>query len=104
MLLLVASLSCLASPEFEGAKVKWSFETRGPVRADAVIDNDQVYVASTDGGLYALRKEDGKKIWKMKARGALVGEPSVHGNMVAVVSRDNKVYAVNRKSGCSQAA
>lgn len=99
MLLICFTCSAGAAVDFDNFKVKWRFKTDGAVRADSVVDGDKVYVASTDGKLYALRKSDGKKLWALRTRGALAGKPLVANNLVIVVSRDNKVYAVNSRTG-----
>lgn len=96
---LVFSINAMSQPSLENAQIKWRFKTQGPVRTDAVIDRNQVYVASTDGKLYALNKYNGDQHWVFKARAAIVSEPVVHGNTVIVVSRNNKVYALDRRSG-----
>lgn len=99
MLLTCFTCSSFAQPAIDNPVVKWRFKTEGPIRADAVVDGEKVFVSSTDGKLYALSKKDGSRLWKFNARGALVGEPAVHGNTVVVVSRNNKVYALNRTNG-----
>src|SRR5690606_31994840 len=80
ILLTCLACSSLAQPALENPKVKWRFKTEGPVRADAVVDGDKVFVSSTDGKLYALNKHNGQQLWKFNARGALVGEAAVSGN------------------------
>lgn len=99
MLLMCFSYSSHGQPNAQDLKVKWRLKTEGPIRADAVVDGDDVFVVSSDGKLYALRKNDGKRQWKLRTRGSLTGEPAVSHDMVVVVSRDSKVYAVNRANG-----
>ncbi len=99
ILLTCLAFNVFAQPALDTPKVKWRFKTEGPVRADAVVDGEKVFVSSTDGKLYALNKNDGQQLWKFRTRGALAGEPAISGNTVVVVSRNNKVYALNRHNG-----
>lgn len=100
MLLMLDGIFCsMAFAGPGGLKTKWRFQTEGAIRADAVVTEKTVYVASTDGRLYAVSKQDGKRLWEFETGGALAGEPVVAGNMVIVASRDNRVYAVNRRTG-----
>ena len=104
LLLFIILLTCFtknltAQPAVENPQVKWRFKTSGPIRADAVVDGQQIFVASTDGRLYSLRKRDGGQLWAYESGGALAGEPAVSANTVVVISRDNNVHAVNRKTG-----
>ena len=99
LLTLCAALSSMVFADPGGLKTQWRFQTEGAIRADAVVTDNTVYVASTDGRLYALNKQDGKRLWEFETGGALAGEPAVAGNMVIVTSRDNRVYAVNRRTG-----
>lgn len=100
MLLMLDGIFCsMAFADPGGLKTKWRFQTEGAIRADAVVTDKAVYVASTDGCLYAVSKQDGKRLWEFETGGALAGEPTIAGNMVIVASRDNRVYAVNRRTG-----
>lgn len=99
MLLTGFTYSVFAQPALDNPVVKWRFKTEGPIRADAVVDGKKVFVSSTDGKLYALSKEDGRRLWKFNAHGALTGEPAISDHMIVVTNRKNKVYAINRKNG-----
>lgn len=99
LLTLCTALNPMVFADSGGLKTQWRFQTDGAIRADAVVTDKTVYVASTDGRLYALSKQDGKRLWDFETGGALAGEPAVAGNMVIVTSRDNRVYAVNRHTG-----
>lgn len=99
LLMVCVTFSSTTYADADGLKVKWRFKTEGAIRADAVVAGKTVFVASTDGRLYALDKDDGKRFWSFKTDGALAGEPVVAGNTVIVVSRDNNVYAINRQTG-----
>lgn len=102
--LLAIVLMCITSHSLsathpENLIVKWRFKTEGALRSDAVINGSTIFIASTDGQLYALRKNDGKQLWAFKTGGAIAGEPVVTDKLVIVVSRDGMIYAINRNTG-----
>lgn len=45
-------------------KLRWTFFTGGPVRFAPVAWQDRVFVASDDGHLYAIKRDDGTLLWK----------------------------------------
>jgi outer membrane protein assembly factor BamB len=64
------------------------------------IDDDQVYVSTSDGDVVALRRRDGTVVWQQKglARRGL-SAPAVDGNAVVVGDFDGYVHWLDRKSG-----
>jgi len=78
----------------------WSFKTGGPVKSSPAIEQNQVFIGSADGNVYALnfgrRKEvvGGKdRRWQSNPR------PLVLENKVYVGSSDSWLYALESKSG-----
>ena len=45
---------------------RWTFFTEGPVRFAPAVWRDRLFVASDDGGLYALSLADGALLWKRR--------------------------------------
>jgi outer membrane protein assembly factor BamB len=49
-------------------KAKWIFQTHGSIRAAAVAGLENLYLGSSDGNLYCVRKSDGSLVWKFQTR------------------------------------
>ena len=64
------------------------------------IDDDQVYVSTSDGEVAALRRRDGTVVWQQKglARRGL-SAPAVDGNAVVVGDFDGYLHWLDRNSG-----
>ena len=64
------------------------------------VDDDQLYVATSDGDVAALRRRDGGVVWQqtgLKRRG--LGAPAVHGGAVVVGDFDGYLHWMDRDSG-----
>lgn len=75
------------------------FATGGPVRADLVVDDAALYVASTDSKLYALDRVSGKIKWQYFAGSPLLTAPVVRGDSVYQFVPDRGVIALDRLTG-----
>jgi outer membrane protein assembly factor BamB len=67
---------------------------------DIGIDDDQLYVSTSDGDVLALRRRDGSTVWQqtgLKRRG--LGAPVVHGGAIAVGDFDGYLHWLDRASG-----
>lgn len=67
---------------------------------DVGMDDDQLYVATSDGEVVALRRRDGGVVWQqtgLKRRG--LGAPVVHGGAVVVGDFDGYLHWLDRDSG-----
>ena len=67
---------------------------------DVGMDDDQLYVASSDGDVVALRRRDGGVVWQqtgLKRRG--LGAPVVHGGAVVVGDFDGYLHWLDRDTG-----
>ena len=65
------------------------------------LDDDQLYVSTSDGDVVALRRRDGSIVWQqqgLKRRG--LGAPAIHGGAVVVVGDfDGYLHWLDRDSG-----
>ncbi|HEX7375332.1 MAG TPA: outer membrane protein assembly factor BamB [Steroidobacteraceae bacterium] len=64
------------------------------------IDDDQVYVATSDGSVVALRRRDGTVLWQqdgLKRRG--LSAPAVDGNAIVVGDFEGYLHWLDRNSG-----
>jgi outer membrane protein assembly factor BamB len=69
----------------------------------AVIEGDEVYVASLEGDILRLDHENGDVIWRYpddeEGLGAFYGTPAVDDQRVYVGSYDGKLYALDKETG-----
>ncbi len=82
----------------DSGQVLWNRETSS-FRAPA-IDDTQVYVATSDGDVTALRRRDGAVVWQqegLKRRG--LSAPAVVGNAVVVGDFDGYLHWLDRDTG-----
>ncbi|HEX6572888.1 MAG TPA: PQQ-binding-like beta-propeller repeat protein, partial [Steroidobacteraceae bacterium] len=64
------------------------------------LDPDQIYVATSDGSVVALRRRDGTVLWQqdgLKRRG--LGTPAVVGNAVVVGDFEGYLHWLDRDTG-----
>lgn len=103
MVFLIAAALSLAgcSPEeaeFVEGSVFWSFETGGPVQSSPLVFEENVYVSSDDGYLYALGARSGKERWRFPTGGGS-SSPAAFGGAIFVGSADGWVYRIGDDSG-----
>jgi outer membrane protein assembly factor BamB len=80
----------------------WKFRTNGRVLSSPAVVGDAVYIASTDGSLYALNRADGTQRWKFDSKGPIASSPAVAGGVVIVSSVDGLIYGVDAATGASK--
>jgi outer membrane protein assembly factor BamB len=79
--------------------VKWTFATKGPLRASAVFARGLVLFGSGDGNLYAVETATGKERWRAALGGAVHATPAVEGGRVFVSSRNGGLFALDLGTG-----
>lgn len=85
-------------------KEVWSYSL-GDGQAEAfhritpVIDGDEIFVASSNGKIAALKKSTGKKIWKKSHDIRIAGGVGVSATMLFVGTSDGEVVALDRLTG-----
>ena len=84
-------------PTFGG--VAWAFETDGPVRSTPALGGGVLYFGSGDGGLYAVRANDGSLRWRFDAGAAVLSSPAITDRVVIFGDRANAVRALDRADG-----
>ncbi len=70
-----------------------------PIVGGPVVDQGEVFVASSNGNLYALDATTLAQIWKFPTGNKIWSTPAVDNGTVFVGSFDKKVYAVNEVTG-----
>jgi outer membrane protein assembly factor BamB len=92
-------LGVYQSPAPSLETLAWKFKTAGRVISSPAVTSDAVYVASTDGSLYAVNRADGTQRWKVDTRGPIASSPAVANGLVYIVSGDGNFYAVDAATG-----
>jgi outer membrane protein assembly factor BamB len=86
------------SPAPDTNQTYWTFQTGGPIKSSPVVSAGMVFVASTDGYLYAVNATTGAKIWDFLI-GADANSLSVAHDKVFITSKSGNVYAINMYTG-----
>ena len=81
------------------ARVRWSFQSGGPIRGSAVTDAGRVFFGSADGRLYAVDLATGRPLWQRDLGGAVSSTPAVSGALVFASSRNRRLTALDAASG-----
>jgi outer membrane protein assembly factor BamB len=76
----------------------WKFQTGGPIMSSPVESAGMVFVASTDGYLYAVNATNGAKIWDFWI-GTDANSPTAANSKVFITSASGTVYAINMYTG-----
>ncbi len=90
----------LIALDLETGQVDWSLQTSREITAPPVVAGDYVYVASTDGTLYAVHRHEGgtsrEPVWTFETGGAISASPALADGAVVVASWDGCVYALGQ--------
>ncbi|MBU0539991.1 MAG: outer membrane protein assembly factor BamB [Gammaproteobacteria bacterium] len=85
-------------------KEAWSYSL-GDGQAEAyhritpAIDGDEIFIASSNGKVAALKKANGKKVWKESYDLRISGGVGVFGTLLFVGTSDGEVLALDRLTG-----
>lgn len=71
----------------------------GSVVGNLVIDDDVLFIGSSDGRLYALDAIYGEKRWEFDTGGKIWTTPEVKGDIVYVGNYERKLYALQKRDG-----
>ncbi len=82
---------------------RWAIRL-GPIESSPVMIGSFLYVATLDGSLVALTKEDGKEVWRFdyaakELRKPLRSSPASDGEVIIVGSDGGEFFAVERITG-----
>jgi eukaryotic-like serine/threonine-protein kinase len=80
-------------------RIAWRFSTDGPLIASPAGAGGTVYVASTDGHLYAVDRATGRARWTFATEARIPSSPAVAGGIVYFLSSDGNFYAVDAAGG-----
>jgi outer membrane protein assembly factor BamB len=86
-------------------RIRWTFHTRGAIKAGAALAGHRLFVGSYDGHVYCLDARSGRLIWRAAAQprfghtGQFYATPAVAYSRVYVGATDGKVYSFGATSG-----
>jgi outer membrane protein assembly factor BamB/HEAT repeat protein/predicted transcriptional regulator len=80
-------------------KVRWRFQTRGPVVGGPAVGNGMVCVGSRDNYVYALDSASGQLRWETQTGDRVESTPAMVGDAIYVSSRDGLVYCIGAEEG-----
>ena len=80
-------------------KLRWKFQTDGPIRSSPVVRGDRAWIGSDDGHVYAVDLHSGDEIWSYKTEGPVEAPPALVNGLVVVGSDDGHLYALNADTG-----
>ena len=84
-------------PKF--SQMKWKFHTDGQVISSPAVADGTVFVASTDGNLYAVDLASGTQKWKIFTGVRVTSSPAVENGVVYFGSYSGRFYAVDAATG-----
>lgn len=81
-------------------EILWTFATeKGWFESTAAIVKDRVYIGSTDGNLYAVDFQSGKKLWAFETELGFTASPSVQDGRVFAGDVDGRFFCVRAEDG-----
>ncbi len=82
-------------------KLKWTYETGGPIKSTAALVEGDVLFTSWDGHLYKLSQQTGALVWRFKSNDQSMSSPAIDTDWRVVYcgSRDKLLYAVSLDDG-----
>jgi outer membrane protein assembly factor BamB len=87
------------SKQSESSNAQLDQDDSKPIVGGPVVDQGKVYVASSNGNLYALDATTLAQIWKFQTGNKIWSTPAVDNGTVFVGSFDKKVYALDEATG-----
>ncbi|MCH2206142.1 MAG: PQQ-binding-like beta-propeller repeat protein [Lentisphaerales bacterium] len=80
-------------------KLKWKFQTEGPIKGTAVITQQKVFIGSEDSKIYCLNTIDGKEIWSTKLSDIVESSPLILDGDIVIGTADGNLYRLDGKTG-----
>lgn len=89
----------LVHPRTIAGKLVWS-QTFGPIFSSSVAGLGMLYVASTDGYLYAINQSTGATVWRASVGNYLTNStPDLEGQVLFIAVRSSSIEALNAHTG-----
>lgn len=92
--------SSLYAIDLATGKVRWQYQTTGPVEESSpCVHSGVVYIGDLSGILHAVDAATGKARWTFKAGDEIKSSPNWDGNRIYFGSYDQNVYCVSAATG-----
>ena len=83
----------------DSLRLLWKFQTGDQVKSSPVIDDDFVFIGSSDANIYAIDLQDGQQVWSYTTTDAVEATPCVLEGSVFAGSLDGFLYALDARDG-----
>ena len=94
-------VNALVSPHALQGKLLWS-QRFGPIFSSPVAGLSMLYIASTNGYLYALKQDSGAIVWRTRLNNKLTdATPALEGQVLFVSTHSTSLEALNARTGVS---
>lgn len=81
-------------------KLRWKFKTNAAVLGNPLIENDIVYIGSSDHNFRAINVISGKQLWFYDGlNGTIVSTPVINKNDIIFGAWDTYLYSLNKNTG-----
>src|SRR5260370_7793009 len=89
----------LVSPRAIQCKLLWT-RRLGSIFSSPVAGLNRLYIASTDGYLYAMRQDSGDVVWRVRLNNLLTdATPALEGHVVFVAMHSKAIGALDARTG-----
>jgi outer membrane protein assembly factor BamB len=86
--------------DVDRGEIVWTHtESKAPIFSSPAVTEDKVIFGSRDDLVYALRRDNGRRLWAFKTLGEVDGSPAVCGDKVIVGSGDGRLYMLRLADG-----
>lgn len=99
ILILVLFFPSIIHGQQHANEALWTFNSDGKIVGSAALDNNQIYMGTTSGTLYALKASTGKEIWKLETDGRWSSKPLISENLLYQINGNGNFYAIDKNSG-----
>lgn len=86
----------------EQLSLVWRFKADGEIKSSPAIENNLVYIGSSDKHIYALDLQTGKKAWSRILDDMIEASPTLVDNGVYIGTLAGTLYALDAKSGATR--
>src|SRR5579884_2055582 len=94
-------VNALVSPHILQGKLLWSQHV-GPIFSSPVAGLGMLYIASTNGYLYALKQDSGTIVWRTRLNNKLTdATPALEGQVLFVSTHSTALEALNANTGAT---
>ena len=80
-------------------KTQWKRELNTVASSAIGLDEENLYFGTSQGEVFALRKESGKKFWQTQVSSEVLSPPVSKNGVIIVRTVDGRLHALSRESG-----